>query len=92
MIDHSTYLEPVPMKWIYGIEKNSNNPRPRLHLIKCEPEEADIYCPFNHLEYARTEKEAAVRLGVWERWMDSEDFYSHNDPDYLFDWSKREFS
>ena len=95
MVDHATYQEPEPMKWVYDIEeldrKLSKNPHPRLHLVDCEPEEADIYCPFNHIEYARTEKEAGMRLCVWEQWMDSGDHYSHNDPEYPFDWSKGEF-
>ena len=96
MVEHTTYYEPEPKKWVYGVSdfdrKFATNPKPHLHLVECEPEEAEIWTPFDHIEYARTEKEAAVRLGVWERWMDSGDFYDHADPDYQFDWSKGEFS
>ena len=96
MVEHTTYYEPKPMKWVYKVSDFDRefraNPKPHLHLVECEPEEAEIWTPFDHIEYARTEKEAGKRLGVWERWMDSGDFYSHADPDYQFDWGKDEFS
>ena len=95
MMDHASRT-PEPYKWVHGIEEIDKHyysmPRPRLHLEDCNPEEADIWTPFNHLEYSRTQKEAMQKFGIWESWMRSNEWYSHNDPDYPFDWSKGEFS
>ena len=96
IIRHATCRDPKSQKWVYGVpefeKKYATNPRPRLHLVDCSPEEADIWIPYNHLEYVRTEREASRKYGVWERWMSHDTYYSHNDPDYPFDWSEGEFS
>ena len=97
IIRHATYRDPEPMKWVYGYEDFEIKYFPdtatkRLHLVDCSPEEADIWCPFNHLEYRQTQEEAAKKLNLWYSWMGHQDFYSHNDPDYPIDWSKGEFS
>lgn len=97
IMNHATYREPEPMKWVYDYESfdlkyHPNTAKKRLHVVDCKPEEAEIWCPFNHLEYARTEREAAERFDVWEPWMDHRGFYDHIDPDYPIDWSKGEFS
>lgn len=95
IIDHSNRV-PEPVKWDYCVsEFDANferNPRKRLQTVDCTPEEAELWIPFDHIEYARTEKEAADRFGVWESWMGSGDFYQYNDPEYKIDWAKGDFS
>ena len=56
----------------------------------CEPDEADIWCPFRHGNYAIAERKAQQRLEAWNAnvgWV--EDYIE--DPDYLFDWIDCEF-
>ena len=79
MIDHaSRKLEPE--KWVFGEEKAFGDGRKHLHTESCAPEEADLWIPFDHLEYARTQKEAALRLKCFVRALNDEgEFYSHND-------------
>ena len=91
MIDHAG-RKPEPEKWVYGEEKVFGDGRKYLHTESCDPEEADIWIPFDHLEYTRTQKEAALRLNCHVRALHDEgDFYSHNDDEYPFDWSNGEF-
>lgn len=93
---HGVDDHPTPLKWTYDItdydREYTSDPQPRLHLIDCNPDEAEIFEPFNHLEYAETEIKAAKKFGVWNQWREHNDFYSHNDPDYCIDWAKGEFS
>ena len=85
--------KPEPMKWVYGEEKIFRDGKKYLHTEPCDPKEADIWIPYNHLEYARTQREAARRFHCYERYIyDSSDFYSHNDDAYPLDWATREFS
>ena len=60
---------------------------------KLDPDEAEIWAPFDHLKYARSEQEAAKRLKCSDNYLrDSSDFYSHNDEDYPIDWAIGDFS
>lgn len=91
ILDHAN-VEPEPVKWVYC--EDPIYPYGKfLHTINCEPDEADLWTPFNHIEYGRTEREAKVRLKATDAfigWM-GEDRYS-NDPDYNIDWVEGEFS
>lgn len=93
VIEHSE-VEPKSVKWVYKEDNICGRPgRKYLQVEDCEPEEADLWTPFNHAEYARTEKEAQIRLEAWDApvgWM-SEDRY-YRDPDYKFDWVEGDFS
>ena len=62
----------------------------KLHLrtVGCS-EEAELYSPFNHIEYEKTLQNARQKFGVYER--EYGDIKYWNDPDYLFDWTEGEF-
>ena len=93
IFDHAA-REPEPMKWVYGIDPLdkifSDNPKKRIFLDKCDPEEAEIWTPFNHIEYFKTERRAR---GKWyyEYYYEPDSEY-WNDPDHPFDWTEGEFS
>ena len=87
-------IEPEPMKWVYGIypldKIFSDNPKKRIFLDKCDPEEAEIWTPFNHIEYFKTERQAR---GRWcYEWYYEPDLKYWNDPDYKIDWTEGDFS
>lgn len=88
VIDHAN-IKPRPVKWIYDYDELFLRNGRYLHTVNCKPEEADIFTPFNHAEYSRTEQEAAQKFGC--------DIYLSNldytpDPDYPFDWVSGQFS
>lgn len=93
VIEHSE-VEPESVKWVYKEDNLCGKPGHKyLQIEDCEPEEADLWTPFDHAEYGRTEKEARKRLEAWDAyvsWM-SDDRYSR-DPDYKFDWIEGDFS
>ena len=60
-----------------------------LRTVGCSEEEAELYVPFNHLEYEHTLKKARLKFGVYEREYGGIKYW--NDPDYLFDWTEGEF-
>ena len=63
--------------------------KPHLQTVVCSEEEAELYSPFNHIEYEKTLQNARQKFGVYERsYGDTKDW---NDPDYLFDWTEGEF-
>lgn len=63
-----------------------------VHITDCNPEEAEIWTPLNHLEYAQKEKNAVKRFRVEDSIRhDSGEFYSHSDEEYAIDWSKGDF-
>ena len=93
IFDHAA-REPEPMKWVYGIDPLdkifSDNPKKRIFLDKCDPEEAEIWTPFNHIEYFKTERQAR---GRWcYEWYYEPDLEYWNDPDYKIDWTEGDFS
>lgn len=94
MVNHAD-RELMPEKWVYSVtdfdKKYSKNPKPSLHTEECEPEEADLWIPFIHDEYARTEREARRKYKLYPEADFSVMNYSR-DPDYPFDWVDGEFS
>ena len=95
IIRHSE-VTPNPLKWEYSVSnfdrEFGRNPKKTLHTVDCSASEAEVWTPFDHLEYDRTRKIAAEKYGVWESWMGSGDFYQYNDPNYKIDWAEGEFS
>ena len=83
---------PKPMKWVYKEDTFfGNNHRKYLQVEECEPEEADLWIPFNHEEYTHTEAEAAQRFGVSSFYNEIDCKYNA-DPTYNIDWTDGEFS
>lgn len=82
--------EREPRKWIYEIDNIFNDSRPTLHTVSCDEKEAELFIPFDHVIYAKTEKEAMKRYRLFNR-FDIEVKY-WNDPDYFFDWTEGKFS
>ena len=80
---------PEPVKWVY--EVNPMSPDKKLHLrtVGCCEEEAELYSPFNHIEYEKTLQQASQKFGVLEREYGNIKYW--NDPDYLFDWTEEAF-
>lgn len=81
---HSRY-HPEPVKWVCEVNPLSSNKEPHLRTVGCSEEEAELYSPFNHIEY----KETLQKFGVYERVYGESKYW--NDPDYLFDWTEGEF-
>lgn len=82
--------EPEPVKWVYEPDEVFGDKKPTLHTVRCSEEEADLFIPLNHKEYAETEKCAIRKFRVYRGYSMSVKYY--NDPDYLFDWTEGEFS
>lgn len=78
MIEHAS-AKKTPCKWAYNEESDWAD------VVDCEPEEAELYAPFDHLEYNQTEKVAARKFHIRLSPYVSEEAY-HRDPDYNFDW------
>ena len=92
VISHGN-AKPCPMKWVYGEERIFSDGIKYLHTEECDPDEAEIWIPFDHLKYAQSEQDAARRLNCSDRYYcDPKDFYSHNDKDYPIDWAIGDFS
>ena len=85
---HSNY-SPEPMKWVYEVNPLSLDKQLHLRTAGCSEEEAELYSPFNHVEYEKTLQKARQKFGVYER--EYGDIKYWNDPDYLFDWTEGEF-
>ncbi len=77
-----------PHKWVYEPCEIFNDRR-TLHTVACAEEEAELYLPFDHKIYVRTENEARRRFHLGAGY-NIEEQYS-NDPDYPFDWMVGEF-
>ena len=80
------------MKWYYGIDPIQalcGSTRKNLYHDRCAPLEADFWIPINHVEYARTEKEARRKFGLGDDWYEVE---YRNDPDYPIDWVEGDFA
>ena len=88
MVKHSQ-REPEPMKWVYEIDTIFSNGNKMLRTRRCKDGETpDLYIPFRHDEYDRTQKEAARKFyarayGVY----DSEADVPYRDDKYDFDWN-----
>ena len=74
---------------VYEVNPISLDKKPHLRTVGCSEEEAELYSPFNHMEYEKTLQKARQKFGVYER--EYGDIKYWNDPDYLFDWTEGEF-
>ena len=58
--------KPVPQKWVYELDHLfPQNPRKTLHTIECQPEEAELWIPFDHILYHQTKLEARRKFYVY---------------------------
>lgn len=93
VVEHSERT-PEPVKWVYKEDEICGMPGHKyLMTEKCDPDEADLWIPFDHIDYSRTEKEAKNKLkayGAYVSWMSEERY--HRDPDYKFDWVDGDFA
>ena len=80
---------PEPVKWVYEVNPKSSDKKPHLRTVGCSEEEAELYSPFNHIEYEKTLQKARRKFGVYERSYGDTKYW--DDPDYLFDWTEGEF-
>ena len=91
VVDHGS-SKPEPVKWVYKESKLfGNNGKKYLFTEDCDPEEADLFAPFDHSEYGRTEKMAQEKYKAWDYYIGSKPDYSA-DPDYPVDWVSGDFS
>lgn len=83
ILDHGNQVK-TPMKWVKVREEGYCE---RIVTKECSPEEADLYSPFDHIEYTETyEKFRGIDSSDWgiqERY--------HRDPDYNIDWTEGDF-
>ena len=90
-IMNHAYRDMEPVKWVYHHSAWLN--KMVLDTVDCEPEEADLYMPFDHIEYAKTEREAQKKYGAWDYpvgWIEEERY--SRDPDFPIDWVDAEFT
>lgn len=81
--------EKEPVKWVYEIDSIFKDRNKTLHTIRCTEEEADLFLPFDHILYKKTEAEAIRRLKVYRPYHCEANYW--NDPDYMFDWTEGDF-
>lgn len=74
---------------VYQFHCMSPDKKPHLRTVGCCEEEAELYSPFNHIEYEKTLQQARQKFGVYEQ--EYGDIKYWNDPDYLFDWTEGVF-
>ena len=86
LINHSQ-RKPEPMKWVYERNTPFGN---HITTIQCSPEEAELWTPFDHIEYRETQNRAEDKFKDWDSSFASSITY-HRDPDYNFDWSDGSF-
>lgn len=95
IMNHAS-VEPRPLRWVYDVDPidkiiGKEPYKKRVHCEECEPESAEIWTPFDHVEYFRSELEAHEKYR-------QPSFYSNidhrywNDPDYKIDWTEGDFS
>lgn len=92
ILNHAA-VKPQPMKWVYKKEPSMFGGGKYLTTERCEPEEADLYIPFDHIQYGKTQVQARERLKAWNVYVDwdrIEDY--HRDDLYFIDWVEGEFS
>lgn len=81
--------EKEPVKWVYQIDPICGDKKKTLHTITCSEKEADLFLPFDHALYAKTEREAMERFKVCQSYHYDQKYW--DDPDYMFDWTEGEF-
>ena len=96
IFDHAA-REPEPMKWFYGIDPLdkvfSSYPKNRLYSDRCNPEEAEFWIPIDHVKYFESEKKAKEKFRVWDYPICTDlNYWNDKNPEYLIDWTDREFS
>ena len=81
----------VPQKWVYELDEiflfNKNK---TLHTVECTPEDADLWIPFDHVVFQKTEIEATKRFHLNPSFNLRVKYW--NDPDYPVDWTEGDFS
>lgn len=88
--------KPEPVKWEYCCDPIEVKYHPerairRLQTVRCEPDEAELWIPFNHVEYFETEKKAKEKFKAYNHYI-FDDIKYWNDPDAPIDWTEGEFS
>lgn len=97
-IFNHTKRDPKPCKWVYGIDPidkvfQRTNARERIHLEECDPEEAEIWTPFDHVKYFESEKKAKERFGVYDYPVFQDlNYWNDDNPEYMIDWTEGDFS
>lgn len=74
------------MKWVYEVYPMFSSKVPSLHTVRCCEDEAELYVPFNHMEYEETLNKVRSKFCVYERRYGEEKYWS--DPEYLFNWTE----
>jgi hypothetical protein len=96
IFDHAA-REPEPVRWVYDYDPlytkffPEDLARKRLFTERCEPEEAELWIPFDHVKYFETEKTAKKKFNVYDYYI-FEGIKYWNDPDYPVDWTEGDFS
>lgn len=84
--------KPEPVKWVYDYDRLfHNSTQKHLLTVRCDPEEADLWIPFNHVEYFKTEEAAKNKFHVYD-YPIFHDIKYWNDPDHPFDWTEGYFA
>lgn len=82
---------PAPQKWVYDLNPLCRySAKKTLYTIDCTPEEAELWTPFDHVIYQKTEMDACSRLHLPPTYIWRVKYW--NDPDYPVDWTEGEFS
>lgn len=93
ILEHAN-VEREPRKWVYEEDNLCGRPGKKyLQTVPCNPEEADLWAPYDHIEKTLTEREAQKKYKAWDAYISlmKEERY-HRDPDYPVDWVEGEFS
>jgi hypothetical protein len=70
-------ISPIPKKWVYGFEKGVSYSKCKtLHTVDCTPSEAELWFPFDHVLYQKTEKEAIKQYSVYTSYNIRAEYYS----------------
>ena len=84
-------FSPVPHKWVYDLNPLRRlSDKKALYTVSCAPEEAELWTPFDHVIYQKTEMDACNRLHLPPTYIWRVKYW--NDPDYPVDWTEGEFS
>lgn len=89
IVEHGS-LTPEPMKFV--VVNSGLYGGVHLDPQPCKPNEAEVWCPFNHREYQIAEAAAQKKLKAWEAnigWIRADAY--EDDPDYPIDWYEGDF-
>lgn len=91
ILDHASVI-PTPVKWVYEEDTLCGKPGQKYLMTKeCEPEEAELWTPFDHIKYGQTQKAAAEYLELYNLYIGDWYLKYSRDPDYNIDWTEGEF-